>query len=529
MKKIIVISTCLALVIALAIGSRIVQTRMNDIRESEKLTATSVVENAPPVVAFTTVALGGFRGLVADLLWLRLQRKQEAGSYFEMVQLASWITKLQPRFTGATAYLAWNMAYNISVTFNRPEDRWRWVQRGIELIRDEALVYNPADPTLFKELGWIYQHKLGQEMDDANLYYKWQLAKKMMDVLGEYPVDWRKWNATPITIKELKDSLTQSEHPKLIELMNAPEQVQKLEKQFWDAVGTIPEAATASEMTTSERERLALFFRVRRLQNELKLDPGLMAELDDKYGDFDWRLPEAHAVYWASRGLEYAEGGTNIACERMVFQSLHNAFIGGRLVYLETEETDKPIIQFTPNVNLADAVNRAYHTSLEQHPEQSSVRSSHKNFLRHAVATLYSFGQEKQASEYLNELRERYPGAENKVPLEEYVIRRLAGDIATASYDQGQGLVQAYLWQTCYNLALGEFERAQAMERIARQIWIRYMKSIGESTHERRGLAPFEKMREGMFRNCLEQFPPELAARLRTAAAQWPGAPKQFE
>src|SRR2546426_7953234 len=34
-------------------------------------------------------------------------------------------------------YQAWNMAFNISVKFRDPADRWRWVSRGIELLRDE--------------------------------------------------------------------------------------------------------------------------------------------------------------------------------------------------------------------------------------------------------------------------------------------------------------------------------------------------------------------------------------------------------
>ena len=132
------------------------------LRVEEELTDTTVLKNAPPVVAFVSVALGGFRGLLADILFLRLQAMQEAENYFEMVQLSDCVVKLQPRMTGATAFLAWNMSYNISVTFTDCDDRWRWVQRGIELIRDDALVYNPGDPELYRELGWMYQHKLGQ-------------------------------------------------------------------------------------------------------------------------------------------------------------------------------------------------------------------------------------------------------------------------------------------------------------------------------------------------------------------------------
>jgi len=115
------------LIICCLFGSYGIQNRMNEIRINEKLTDTDLAENAPPIVAFTTVALGSFRGLVADMLWLYSGRMKDQGNYFEMYQLASWMVKLQPRFTGATSYLAWNMAYNVSVTFAGNEDRWRWV------------------------------------------------------------------------------------------------------------------------------------------------------------------------------------------------------------------------------------------------------------------------------------------------------------------------------------------------------------------------------------------------------------------
>ena len=161
-------------------ATTLVQKRLDAIVKQDKLVDEASIEGLPPMVAFTTVALGGFRGVLADMLWLRMNGLQQQGKYFEMVQLASWITKLQPKFTGATAYLAWNMAYNVSVTFTSPVDRWRWVQRGIELIRDEALNYNANDPLLYRELGWIYQHKIGNMLDDAQRYYKFMICKEMM-------------------------------------------------------------------------------------------------------------------------------------------------------------------------------------------------------------------------------------------------------------------------------------------------------------------------------------------------------------
>src|SRR6476659_5263394 len=140
--------------------------------------------NAPPVLAFTTVALGGFRGLIANALWIRATDLQQEGKYFEMVQLADWITKMEPSLTQVWVVQAWNMAYNISVKFPNPYDRWRWVQRGIELLRDDGLRYNPREALMYRELAWFFQHKMGQNMDEAHMVYKEEWANAMNEVLG---------------------------------------------------------------------------------------------------------------------------------------------------------------------------------------------------------------------------------------------------------------------------------------------------------------------------------------------------------
>ncbi len=519
-RKIIIGAVLLPLVILLLFTSYQVQQRMNFIRERERLVDTDIIENAPPMVAFTTVALGSFRGLIANFLWLRTHRMQDEGRYFEMVQLASWITMLQPRFTGATAYLAWNMAYNVSVTFTRPEDRWRWVRRGIELIRDEALVYNPGDPELYRELGWIYQHKLGQEMDDANIYYKWQLAEEMMSVLGGWPVDWELWARAPADDRELRRFLGEN-HPLWSWLTERRLPLAELESTFRDHNG-FPEDLQKSLLELGVRDTLNVYFRGRWLRQRLKLEPDRIARLNQKYGEFDWRLPEAHAIYWATRGLEVAEDGIDLACERMIFQSLNNAFAGGRLLYFRgaNEELDRPVVQFIPNIEIVDAVERAYLESIEQHPDNRSIVSARRNFLERAVTTLYIFGRETKAGEYLRTLRRDFPQPEYRRPLEDFALRRLAGDVAEANFNQAQGMVQGYLWQMCNDLALGEFERAAAMERIAATIWQRYMAQIGERTHERRGLPPYPEMRQNTIRQALEVFHPELSARLRAALRQ---------
>ena len=134
----------LLLIGVLLAGAGFVQQSLNRDRDRLGLTRVQPLENAPPVLAFTTVALGGFRGLISNALWMRATDLQEEDKYFEMAQLADWITKLEPHFVHVWLVQAWNMAYNISVKFKESApgqfpDRWRWVKAGIELLRDDGL------------------------------------------------------------------------------------------------------------------------------------------------------------------------------------------------------------------------------------------------------------------------------------------------------------------------------------------------------------------------------------------------------
>src|SRR5882672_11804193 len=175
----------LGLAVALLAGSSQIQRSLNGDRKALGLTRVEPLENAPPILAFTTVALGGFRGLISNALWIRAMDLQDEDKFFEMAQLADWITKLEPHYVQVWLVQAWNMAYNISVKFKDFDDRWRWVERGISLLRDEGLRYNPNETLLYRELAWFFQHKMGQNLDDASVYYKQQWANEMATVFAK--------------------------------------------------------------------------------------------------------------------------------------------------------------------------------------------------------------------------------------------------------------------------------------------------------------------------------------------------------
>ncbi|OGV53439.1 MAG: hypothetical protein A2X49_04365 [Lentisphaerae bacterium GWF2_52_8] len=515
-NKIITWLSALAVSALLLAGAGFAQKRLDALRIEHKLTDTGPVENVPPVVAFTTVVLGSFRGLLADIIWLRTTTLQDEGKYFEMVQLASWITKLQPRFSGAVAYLAWNMAYNISVTYSSPEDRWRWVQRGIELIRDEALLYNPTEPILYKELGWIYQHKIGNILDDANLYYKNQLAIAMMKVFNGPDANWKEYAAAPKSQKEFL-----SKYPPQDSFWKALSAAGF--KSFEDLnlelrkTGLMPQSFVKALNDRAKEKTIETALRAVWLREEYKLDPREILEINRTYGALDWRLPEAHAIYWATLGEKRYPHGTSIDCERMITQSLHDAFMGGRLLMVDKDKFAR--ILTVPNLHVVDAVTRTYREAYERE-KVSTFRNAMVNFMKDAVTILYSFGNYSKAQEYLDKIAAEEPGnREYKKSLDEYVLKQWAEDVSFANMKQASDFISGLLFQSCYFLAWGDRDAANAHERMARFVYAKYH-SDQKGSSQRTGLAPYKEIKKQVTESCLKNFPEPVSKLLRDQLTQ---------
>lgn len=161
------------ILIALLLGiAGLCNIRLFHLRSEYALTQTIPTENLPPAIAFTTVAFGGFRGILADSLWMRATTLQEEGRYFELVQLAEWITLLQPRSPDIWAYQSWNLAYNIPALLSNPEEKWHWVRHGIRLLGEDGLRLNPGSARLYTDLAWLFLHKLGADLDPAAPVYR---------------------------------------------------------------------------------------------------------------------------------------------------------------------------------------------------------------------------------------------------------------------------------------------------------------------------------------------------------------------
>ena len=140
--------------------------------------------SAPVLAEGALAALGGLRSIAAEVVWFRADRLQDEGRYVEMSQLASVLTFLEPHTPEVWSYAAWNLAYNISIMMPDAESRWRWVEAAITLLRDEGLRLNPGSRELIQELAWLFELKIGLDIDSAAETYRRLWREKVEDVKG---------------------------------------------------------------------------------------------------------------------------------------------------------------------------------------------------------------------------------------------------------------------------------------------------------------------------------------------------------
>ena len=172
------------IVIALA-TTMLLTPSINQMRVDRQLTYDTVAGDAVNPQYTLLASTGSFRGIAVNVLWYRIEKLKNEGKFAEANTLARMIVSLQPRFPGAWEFMAWNMAYNISVQCNTPEERWYWVNNGLKLLRDEGIPNNPRSIQLYRQLSWIFSHKIGGRTDDKHWYYKREFANEWESVLFE--------------------------------------------------------------------------------------------------------------------------------------------------------------------------------------------------------------------------------------------------------------------------------------------------------------------------------------------------------
>lgn len=287
---------------------------------------TPELQGGTPLVTFATVVLGGFRGIIADILWLRATYLQDEGRFFELAQLSDWITQLDAHRAEIWAFHAWNMSYNISALMSEDEERWRWVTQGLSLLQNRGIPVNPDDAALYAELAWIYQQKIGSTLDHSHIYYKQQWARSISNAL---PPD-----------------------------------------------GFLPGADAEVAPSTVPAHEL--------LRKRWKLSVEQMGVIDARFGPLDWRLAEAHAIYWAFSGREKRGLAAQLRCERSLYQSMGTLFFRGRI------PATLPPTGFPSRArpDLFDKCCTAFETAAARYPDDANILEAYQIFLQSAVLLL---------------------------------------------------------------------------------------------------------------------------------------------
>ncbi|MGO8696498.1 MAG: hypothetical protein ACLQVY_02080 [Limisphaerales bacterium] len=460
----------------------LMQNRLNTARADLGMTRLTPLENAPPVLAFTTVALGGFRGLIVNALWIRANDLQDQDKFFDMVQLVDWITKLEPHFVDVWKVEAWNMAYNISVKFKDPEDRWHWVERGIELLRDNALKWNPAETGLYRDLSWIFQHKMGAYLDDAHMTYKFHWAQEMQDVLGGHP-------------------------------------------NF---------AALENPQTPAEKER------ARKLREVYKMDPAIIEKVDKDYGPLDWRLPDAHAVYWAELARLKAKPKEQETVRRSIYQSLQQACLWGALDRSVTNVTPDNF-SLLPNLDVVPKVDAGFEEMIAATDEpgmKDNVKNGHKNFLKTVVPLLYEDNRMEDAARWFEKLKATYTnafvGKMANISLEDYALGQIVENYDEMDPKKVNAAILSFCHREFVCLVLGQDDKAVNYQHLAFSIWSRYSEKMYDAAQKQRlGLKPFAQLRQEVLDKEFDPLHPRmnpyaqaiLRTKLNMPAAKPPPAP----
>ncbi len=118
----------------------------------------------------TNFVIGGFRGVAVDVLWLKLDKMWHSGKWFEIIPIIRAITWMQPHFLEAWELGAWHMAYNLYVYAEGMPGREKFIQMGIDFLK-QGIARNRNVYDLWFNLGWIYYHKL-QDYDSGIRYFR---------------------------------------------------------------------------------------------------------------------------------------------------------------------------------------------------------------------------------------------------------------------------------------------------------------------------------------------------------------------
>jgi hypothetical protein len=566
------------LAVCLAAAGRLAVSIGKERQESELVVSLEDSRGMPPHVALVTAALGTFRGLAVDALWLRAGSLQDAGQYFEAQTLSQWITTLQPRFPRVWAFQAWNLAYNISATTRVPEERWAWVNRGMELLRSQGMPLNPKDPDLPMELGWIYFHKIGGKTDREHWFYKAKLAREFRELFGD-PAGggttrqvierFRVIVQAADSLDELRRDSDVADAIALLEAHGAAPDEAFL-RMLGRAVlygasvdvrirlGTgVPEGTNrqlVAALQADQRLQKAVLQKIvpclqkRVLVERYRMQPETMLELMERFGPLDWAHPHAHGIYWAERSIAVAR--TNQNRERINELTLVRTRLGNIQYLMRSGRVEFDVlgnrIDLLPDPRFIDAYEQGMADAIEMIESDEGLSAAefgratvkdllvgYESFLRQATVFAYLYGDERKALDCFEKLRtfaEESGHGDDPLfsgGLEQFMTLKLA-DVMEIDIANLRQFLDAMIQRALMDgLAKGRLDTFNRFVRVAKTAYDRtFGEKGGPAVHvnpEGR-LPPFPRIMDTSFENVMKQQSTSIMVRARI----WAWAPTQL-
>jgi hypothetical protein len=245
------------------------------------------------------------------------------------------------------------------------------------------------------------------------------------------------------------------------------------------------------------------------LREKFKIDPVFAETVNEEYGPFDWRLPEANAIYWGAYGLEQAkknpakvQADDLIQLRRIIYQSMEQLFYHGRIMVAPFTHD----YSLTPDLDLTAKAYDAYEKMYdgETDPSQKlAILTPQRNFLRDAVYFLYGSNRSAEAAKWYKMLSTKFPDKPildndpNSFPrnltLEDYCVRRVQEELGDTSQDRTTDVIEKLLTQSYVSLTTGDNDRYLGFRNLARQAYNHYtLATSGRGGNEDRvKLPPF--------------------------------------
>lgn len=472
------------------VGSAFLVKPINDRRVDLQIVQESRYGDAPKY-ALLAASMGTFRGLAADFLWYRAEKLKQEGKLFEANTTAEWITTLQPRFGQVWVFQSWNMAYNISVITHTPEERWDWVNKGIKLLRDEGIVYNPDNIAIYRQLGWTFFHKIGQRADDMNQYYKAKLAMEWQELLGT-PTEGATKEIALERFKPIADAakkyftqnpgedtprdpltLLYEDEPKTRDLvaelrrigyepgltcLQMYGRINILDRYYGPSILSSPDGPFREARERglyqlihdpAQKEAvdtLIAFIRAKVLIEDYHMEPERMYRLMEKFGPMDWRHAGSQAIYWGATGVEKAGELRDkskidvLNTDRQVIHGLQMLMNSGTITFnpvnMRIDTMPDPRFIDAYGLAMVEGNERQKSTTWDGKGNEKSFEQGHENFLLRAVLYAYLYGDLDKANGYYKQLRDlygdkphnQYPRPRYTVPLKDLIATEMMAD-----------------------------------------------------------------------------------------------------